>query len=172
VRVDERDDHAAARSLERTGDLDTPRLECSRGEPAGLIGRSLADESRLGAQCSDPGGDIRAWPPAAICVRAVTSAPCTSSRSSLTTTSSRRSPKQQTSIAYDPGMDEERGRRGRLRSFVIGGLLGASAVIATGRRPGRRRGSRETPAGLAAFESAPCYRELVEHESTELESPP
>jgi hypothetical protein len=77
----------------------------------------------------------------------------------------------QTTIAYDPGMDEDRRGRGRLRSFVIGGLLGASAVLATGRRPRKGRGSRETPAGLAAFESAPCYRELVERESTEGDQP-
>jgi hypothetical protein len=68
-------------------------------------------------------------------------------------------------------MDEERRRRGRLRSFVIGGVLGASAVLATGRRPGRRRASRESPAGLAAFESAPCYRELVEHENADHDAP-
>jgi hypothetical protein len=64
-------------------------------------------------------------------------------------------------------MDEERGRgrRGRLRSFVIGGLLGASAVIATGRRPGRRRRpAGPSAAGLAAFESAPCFREHAERE--------
>jgi hypothetical protein len=61
-------------------------------------------------------------------------------------------------------MDESRGRRGRLRSFVIGGLLGASAVLATGRRPHRQRRRPETPAGLAAFESAPCYRELLEQD--------
>ena len=68
-------------------------------------------------------------------------------------------------------MVEERGRRGRLRSFVIGGLLGASAVVATGRRPRRKRSSRETPTGLAAFESAPCYRELVEREGAGPDSP-
>jgi len=76
----------------------------------------------------------------------------------------------QTSIAYDPGMDEDR-RGGRLRSFVIGGLLGASAVLATGRRPRRRRAPHETPAGLAAFESAPCYRELFDSGDDELDSP-
>jgi hypothetical protein len=61
-------------------------------------------------------------------------------------------------------MDEER-RRDRLRSFLIGGVVGASAAIATARRlrPKSRR-ERETPAGLAAFESAPCYRELIERE--------
>jgi len=64
-------------------------------------------------------------------------------------------------------MTEERGRRDRLRSFVIGGVVGASAAIATARRSRRKRVSRETPAGLAAFESAPCYRELSEREAPE-----
>jgi hypothetical protein len=57
-------------------------------------------------------------------------------------------------------------RRSRLRSFVLGGLLGASAALAAARRkrPARKR---ITPAGLAAFEDAPCYRELVEREGEE-----
>jgi len=55
------------------------------------------------------------------------------------------------------------GRGTRLRTFLIGGLVGASAVIAAARR---RRGASARPprAGLAAFEDAPCYRELVEIE--------
>jgi hypothetical protein len=55
-------------------------------------------------------------------------------------------------------------RRSRVRSFVLGGLLGASAVIATVRR--RRGAARraDAPAGLAAFEDAPCYRETLERE--------
>jgi len=57
-----------------------------------------------------------------------------------------------------------------MRSFVIGGVVGASAAIATARRSRRRRAARETPAGLAAFESAPCYRELTE-DSRKLERP-
>ena len=61
-------------------------------------------------------------------------------------------------------MDEERGRD-RLRSFVIGGVVGAGAAIAAARRlRPKRRPPRETPAGLAAFEDAPCYRELIERE--------
>jgi hypothetical protein len=63
-------------------------------------------------------------------------------------------------------MDGERRRRDRARSLVIGGLLGASAVFATGKRQRRRR-RRGTPAGLAAFESAPCYRELLDRERTD-----
>jgi hypothetical protein len=57
-------------------------------------------------------------------------------------------------------------RRGRARSFLLGGLVGASAAIATARRRRavlRRREQRlQTPAGLAAFEDAPCFRELLE----------
>jgi len=63
-----------------------------------------------------------------------------------------------------PGMNGE-GKRDRLQSFVLGGLLGASAAIAAARRRSpRRRPPRQTPAGLAAFEGAPCYREVVERE--------
>jgi hypothetical protein len=61
-------------------------------------------------------------------------------------------------------MDEER-RRDRLRSFLIGGVVGASAAISAARRLRMvTRRERETPAGLAAFEGAPCYRELIERE--------
>ena len=48
-----------------------------------------------------------------------------------------------------------------MRSLVIGGLLGASAAAAA-RRLRPRRSRRETPPGLGAFESAPCYREVSE----------
>jgi hypothetical protein len=65
--------------------------------------------------------------------------------------------------------DDERGerrRRDRLRSFALGGVIGASAVAA-GLRRARRRRKRPVQAGLAAFESAPCYRELLEKERRE-----
>jgi len=66
-------------------------------------------------------------------------------------------------------MDGE-GRRGRVRTFVLGGLLGASAVLAAARR--RRAAAKRPPrAGLAAFEDAPCYRELIELERTEGRAP-
>lgn len=64
-------------------------------------------------------------------------------------------------------MQGDEQRWNRMRSFVFGGLLGASAVIATVRR--RRGATRRAaaPAGLAAFEDAPCYRETVEKEQRE-----
>jgi hypothetical protein len=61
-------------------------------------------------------------------------------------------------------VDPERGKR--LRSFLIGGLVGsAAALAAAGRaRVKERPARRTTPAGLAAFEQAPCFEELVERE--------
>jgi hypothetical protein len=58
----------------------------------------------------------------------------------------------------------DQNRRSRLRSFMIGGLVGASAALAAVRR--RRVAPRRTPAGLAAFEDAPCYEETLERERT------
>jgi len=55
----------------------------------------------------------------------------------------------------------------RLRPFLLGGLVGSLAgLAAAGRMKVRTRPPRrETPAGLAAFEEAPCYQELVEREA-------
>ncbi len=54
----------------------------------------------------------------------------------------------------------------RARDFLLGGLVGASAAVAAARRRRlvrRRREQRvERPAGLAAFEGAPCFEELLE----------
>ena len=61
-------------------------------------------------------------------------------------------------------MDGDSGRS-RFSSFVLGGLVGASAAIAAAnRKRPRRKPPRRTPQGLAAFEGAPCYREIVERE--------
>jgi hypothetical protein len=62
-------------------------------------------------------------------------------------------------------MESERGRR--LRSFLLGGLVGSLAGLAAAGRMhvNARPSRRETPAGLAAFEQAPCYQELVEEEA-------
>jgi hypothetical protein len=55
---------------------------------------------------------------------------------------------------------EDDARARRLRSFLLGGLVGASAALSVARR--RRRHRRRSPTGLAAFEGAPCYRETLE----------
>ena len=69
-------------------------------------------------------------------------------------------------MAGDDELREAGGRRSPLRSFVLGSLVGASAVAA-GIRRARRRRNRPMQAGLGAFESAPCYRELLERERRE-----
>ena len=60
-------------------------------------------------------------------------------------------------------MEEDR-RHQRARSLLLGGVIGASAALAAGRRRGRDRKAPKSVAGLAAFEDAPCYRELAEAE--------
>jgi hypothetical protein len=60
-------------------------------------------------------------------------------------------------------MDGESGRN-RLKTFLLGGLVGASAVLAAARRrpPLPRPPAEAVPRrGLAAFEDAPCFREQV-----------
>ncbi|HEY3182545.1 MAG TPA: hypothetical protein VGJ77_06920 [Gaiellaceae bacterium] len=61
---------------------------------------------------------------------------------------------------------DDHGRRGRLRTFALGSLVGAAGAIATARRlTPRTRRPRSAPAGLAAFEDAPCFLEIVEAEA-------
>jgi hypothetical protein len=68
-------------------------------------------------------------------------------------------PEDQGRAKYNPSMDGD-DRLGRARSFLIGGLVGASAALATARRSRelarRRRQRRLHPAGLAAFEARPA----------------
>jgi hypothetical protein len=62
---------------------------------------------------------------------------------------------------------EGQGRRSRLRTFAIGGVVGAAGALATARLPSRRaRRPRDAPGGLAAFEAAPCFLEEAGAEAT------
>jgi hypothetical protein len=63
-------------------------------------------------------------------------------------------------------------RGGGLRTFLLGGLVGASAAIAAGSRRRRVQRRRGRPRGLAAFESAPCYLELLEREREKSKNAP
>lgn len=54
----------------------------------------------------------------------------------------------------------------KLRSFAIGGLVGAAGAIAAVRRSSHRpRRPRNAPVGLGAFEDAPCFLEIVGEEA-------
>jgi hypothetical protein len=63
-------------------------------------------------------------------------------------------------------MDDDQ-RRGGLRTFLLGGLFGAFAALAAIGRRRRAQQRRGRARGLAAFESAPCYREFLEGEQGE-----
>lgn len=69
----------------------------------------------------------------------------------------------------------EASRRGRtFRSFLLGSLIGSATGLVAGirvRGNGRQR-PRMTPAGLAAFEEAPCYQETLEREAAATASDP
>jgi hypothetical protein len=58
-------------------------------------------------------------------------------------------------------------RRSRARSFLLGGLVGASAALAAVRSARQQRKPRPQSAGLQAFEGAPCFEETVERERRE-----
>jgi hypothetical protein len=53
--------------------------------------------------------------------------------------------------------------RSPLRSFALGGLVGAAGAVAAVRRLHRFPGAGQV-AGLAAFEDAPCYLERARDE--------
>jgi hypothetical protein len=57
-------------------------------------------------------------------------------------------------------------RRNRLKTFLLGGLFGASAAVlaAARRRPPQERVEPAQRRGLAAFEDAPCFREQAERD--------
>ena len=55
--------------------------------------------------------------------------------------------------------------RTRLRTFALGGLVGAAGAIATVRRASRPRRVPRSIGGLAAFEDAPCFLELMGEEA-------
>jgi hypothetical protein len=61
-------------------------------------------------------------------------------------------------------MDGDEGRN-RLKTFLLGGLVGASAALAAARRRPPAPDARPQR-GLAAFEDAPCYQEQAEQDES------
>ncbi len=63
-------------------------------------------------------------------------------------------------------------RRSPLRSFALGGLVGAAGAIAAARRlRGPSWRLHDAPAGLAAFEDAPCFLEASRREAKDDREP-
>jgi hypothetical protein len=55
--------------------------------------------------------------------------------------------------------------RGPLRTFALGGLVGAAGALATVRRLRRASAGAPPAGGLAAFEDAPCFLEVLADEA-------
>ena len=162
VDADERDDRSGPACDNRAADVDSVAGEPRCGRPTGLVVGSVADEPSLAAQFADPSGYVRglaAWPELRHRIRVGT----LGERLREADNHVEEQVAETHDHAYDPPMDEE-SRRSRTRSFLVGAAVGASAAIAAARRLRPKERKRETPAGLAAFEEAPCYRELVESE--------
>lgn len=56
------------------------------------------------------------------------------------------------------------GDTSKLRSFLLGGIVGGVVALAADRVARRKAPERQPPPGLAAFERAPCFEELRERE--------
>ena len=57
------------------------------------------------------------------------------------------------------------GNSSKVRSFLLGGIVGGAVALAAERVARRKPADRRPPSGLAAFERAPCFEELRERES-------
>ncbi len=167
VGADDRDDDAGRPGRDRPDELDAARRELAREQLSRSVVAALGDAPRVGAERRRPGGDVRRLP-ARAGPRGRAHVPAGSERLV--------EPHDHVEHHVAEGCDphsynrpmEGEDRAARLRSFLIGGLVGASAAVATARRrrdlDRRRRERRLHPIGLAAFEEAPCFREMLEQE--------
>jgi hypothetical protein len=164
VRIDERDDHAAP-AVHGPRPLDASQVELAGEELAGGVVPTPADQAGIRAELCGPGADVRGLPAGTRLGRGKrVRARCQRLCKEHDDVEEEVSERNDEHGWQDRGMDGEE-RRGRVSSFVIGGVLGASAALATARRRRPRRSAeRRTPQGLEAFEGAPCYREVVEQE--------
>jgi hypothetical protein len=159
VPLDERDDDAVPARRRRSEDVDGPPQQVCLDELTRGVRPALANEASLGAERGSPGSNVRGL-----------AARADSGQGPCVVAVGKRSRKLDDHVqeqvaecadghAYHAPMDDQ-ARAARLRSFLLGGLVGASAALSVARR--RRRRRRRGPLGLAAFEDAPCYRETLE----------
>ena len=161
---DERDDDAVVPFLDRPEQLDAVLRELAGRQLCGSVASPLSDEPRLRAQLGCPGGDVRRLPARA---DASLDSPFLVWAGGI----ARQDDDVEEQVAqgadehaYNRPMDGDERRAERLRTFVIGSLVGASAVIAAARRR-RTKSAPRHAVGLAAFEDAPCHQETLEREA-------
>ena len=153
----------------RPDHLDASGAQCAPDELAGGVVAQPTDEAR-GRPRAPPPRPPRSPPgrPATALVVAARSSPGASGPSSANDHVEQQIAERGQPHEYDRRMDGT-GRRERLRSFAIGGVIGAAGAIATVETdPGGRRAAQDGPRGLAAFEDAPCFLETVSEEARRL----
>ena len=146
--------------------MDAVGAESAGDDLAGGVVAAAPDEARLCAERARPGGDIGGL---AAGNHAGLRHPVVSEHERVVEADDHVEEQiaegRQTHLEYDRRMDGA-SRGSRLRSFAIGGLVGAAGAIAAARRSSNRsRRPRNAPVGLAAFEDAPCFLELVGEEA-------
>ncbi len=152
---------------DRPDELDAVRRELAGDELARSVVTALRDAAGVGAERCRPGGDVRGLPARAGTRLGPDVVPVGERLLEPHDHVEHHISECHDLHWHNRPMDGD-DRLGRARSFLIGGLVGASAALATARRSrelARRRRQRLLhPAGLAAFEGAPCYRELIDEE--------
>ena len=168
VAADDGDDDAGRPRDDGTDDLDTAIRQLARDELAGGVVAALRDAPRAGAECLRPRRHVGRLA-ARAGARGRAHVPAGSERLLQAHDHVEHHVAERCDQhSYNRPMEGEE-RAKRLRSFVIGSVVGASAAVAAARRRrnlARRRRERQLhPAGLAAFEEAPCFQELLEQEA-------
>jgi hypothetical protein len=141
-------------------------FELGRDEPTCAVVAALPHETSLRSERGRPRGDVRSLASSCEVNLGVGIAPDRERTAEAHRHVEREVAERADKHSDNPKIRDMEGeqKRGSIRSFLIGGLVGASAVAATLDRRRRIQRRRGRPRGLAAFESAPCYLELLEDE--------
>ncbi len=166
VGLHERDDDARALAA-RPADLDAAHAELAAEHRAGIVVRLYRDDASLRGEGGRPGRDVRGLP---------ARSERRHGRGVVPRRQARVEPDDHVEEQIAEGADNHR----RIVSWTArtseanvcapsctARVLGASAAVAAARRRRPRRSVRLTPAGLAAFEDAPCFQETLEKEAAE-----
>ena len=142
-------------------DLDTVCLELCRDELAGRVVARLPMKRACAAERRGPGGDVRGLP-----ARAGAVAPSRRRRGERPVESDDDVEQEITEGADEHRLQSSHGRTTTRPTSLVRDRRARRRLRRARRRPGVPPGSAAAsrPAGLAAFEDAPCYQEIVELE--------